>query len=197
MTTERIHLTARRDFLQRAATVAAIGPFFLFPGRAIPKTVKIAKWAHFLPEFDAWFASSVAAEWGQRNNTKVMVDLVPVEQVHDRASAEIKAGRGHDLFIFPWPPAEFCQHAIDRAEIYQAVAQKYGQIDRFAHLSTFNPKTRKYFAFGDSWIPAPFLYFEDYWNEVSIPFGPVHWDGLRSGGKRLREKLGIPCGLRH
>jgi multiple sugar transport system substrate-binding protein len=197
MSTNRIQVTSRRDFIQRAGAVAAIGPFFLFPGRAIPKTLKIAKWAHFLPEFDAWFDSSVAAEWGQRNNTKVIVDLVPVEQVHDRASAEVKAGGGHDLFMFPWPPAEFCRHTIDHAEIYQAVAQKYGQIDRFAHRSTFNPKTQKYFAFADSWIPAPFLYFEDYWNEVNIPFGPVHWDGLRSGGKRLREKLGVPCGLSH
>jgi multiple sugar transport system substrate-binding protein len=28
-----------------------------------------------------------------------------------------------------------------------------------------------------------------------MPLGPVHYGGLRSGGKRIREKLGIPCGL--
>jgi multiple sugar transport system substrate-binding protein len=186
--------TSRRDFLKRAA---AIGPFFFFPGRAlsIPKTLKIAKWTHFLPEFDSWFDSTMVREWGQRNNTKVIVDLIPVEQVHERASAEVKTRRGHDVFMFPWPPAEFCQHVIDHAEIYQAVAQKYGQIDRLAHRSTFNANTKEYFAFADSWIPAAFLYFEDYWNEVNIPFGPGYWDGLRSGGKRLHEKLGIPCGL--
>lgn len=174
-----------------------IGPHLLFHGRTLttPKTLKIAKWPHFLPEFDSWFETAVAKEWGRRNDTQVTVDLIPVEQIHARATAEVHAGQGHDVFIFPWPPAEFCQHTIDHAEIYQAVSQKYGQIDRLAHRSTFHPRTGEYFAFADSWIPAPFLYFEDYWSEVNIPFGPGYWDGLRSGGKRLREKLGIPCGL--
>ena len=195
MARNRTSATSRRDFLQRAAVSAAIGPFFFFPGHGLaPKTLKIAKWAHFLPEFDSWF-NSVAEEWGQRNNTKVTVDIIPIEQIHEHASAEVKASRGHDVFMFPWPPAEFCQHLIDHAEIYQAVAPKYGQIDRLAHRSTFNTRRQQYFAFADSWIPAPFLYFVDYWNEVGIPFGPAYWDGLRSGGKRLRERLGIPCGL--
>ena len=28
-----------------------------------------------------------------------------------------------------------------------------------------------------------------------MPLGPVHYGSLRSGGQRLRAKLGIPCGL--
>ena len=64
-----------------------------------------------------------------------------------------------------------------------------------AHRSSVNMKTKKYFAFADSWTPAPFLFFQDYWSEVNLSLGPVHYDGLRSGAKRLREKLGIPCGL--
>src|SRR5713226_7530213 len=44
-------------------------------------------------------------------------------------------------------------------------------------------------------MPAPLHYFEDCWTEVNAPMGPVHWDGLRSGAKRIREELGIPCGL--
>lgn len=99
------------------------------------------------------------------------------------------------MFIFPWPPAEYHQHAIDHGEIYQTVAFKYGTIDRFAHRSTFFSKTRKYFAFCDSWIPLPLHFFEDDWGEVGMPLGPVHYGGLRSGGQRIREKLGVPCGL--
>jgi len=189
--------TSRRDFLRLAAGSAAFGPFFVFPERALAsqKTLKIAKWAHFLPEFDSWFEASVAREWGKKNDTKVILDSIPVEQVYARASAEVKAGKGHDVFIFPWPPAEFQQHVIDHAEIVQQVASKHGSIEWMAHRSSVNMKTRKYFAFADSWIPAPFLYFTDYWSEVNLSLGPVHYDGLRSGGKRLREKLGIPCGL--
>lgn len=137
----------------------------------------------------------VAREWGNKNNTKVTVDVIPVEEIRERAFAEVKAGKGHDLFMFPWPPAEFFQHVIDHAEIYQTVAPRYGQIDRLAYRSTFNYKTQQYFAFADFWIPTPFLYFEDYWNQVGLPLGPIHYDGLHSGAKRVREKLGIPCGL--
>lgn len=188
---------SRRDFLKLAAGMAACGPFFLFPDRALAgqKKLKIAKWAHFLPEFDHWFVNVVAKEWGLKNDTKITVDIIPIEQVRTRAASEVKAGKGHDVFMFPWPPAEFYQHAIDHGEIYQSLILKYGQIDRLAYRSTFLPKHRQYFAFADYWVPAPFLYFQDYWKEAKAPFGPIGWTDLRVAGKRLRDKLGIPCGI--
>src|SRR2546426_2257067 len=189
--------TSRRDFLRLAAGSAAFGPFFLFPQGTLAsqKTLKIAIWAHFLPESDVGFQNVLANEWGNKHDTKIIVDSIPVEQVYARAAAEVKAGKGHDVFIFPWPPAEYEQHVIDHAEVIQQVASKHGNIEWMAHRSSVNLKTKKYFAFADSWIPAPFLFFQDYWSEVNLSLGPVHYDGLRGGGKRLREKLGIPCGL--
>ena len=162
---------------------------------ASQKELRIAKWSHFLPEYDRWFEDVLAREWGKRNDTKVIVDHIAVERVGAQAAAEVKVSNGHDLFIFPWPPAEYYQHVIDHGEVYQAVASKYGQIDRLAHRSTFDRKTQKYFAFADSWIPAPLHYFEDHWSEVNLPLGPMHYDGLHSGGKKIHAKLGIPCGL--
>jgi multiple sugar transport system substrate-binding protein len=189
--------SSRRDFLKLAVSTAAVGPFFLFPHRASaqPKTLKIAKWAHFLPEYDAWFEGVLAKEWGRQHDTRVLVDHIPVEEVSARASAEAAAGRGHDLFMFPWPPAEYQRHVIDHTEIYQKVGFRHGNVDRLGHHSTFDPKTKRYFAFADSWMPAPFLYFEDCWRAVNMPLGPLHYGSLRSGGQRLRAKLGIPCGL--
>lgn len=189
-------MPSRRDVLKLAATAAACGPFFFFPDRTLaqqPK-LKIAKWAHFLPEYDLWF-DGVAQEWGKHHDTNVVVDNFAIENVHARADAEVAVRNGHDLFMFPWPPAEYHRHVIDHAEIYQNVAFKYGQIDKLAHRSTFLSEGKKYFAFCDFWIPTPLHYFEDYWGEVGMPLGPVHYGGLRSGGKRIREKLGIPCGL--
>ena len=189
--------TSRRDFLRWAAGAAAFGPFFLFPQRALAsqKTLKIAKWAHFLPEFDQWFVNVLAKEWGLKNDTQVTVDLIPVERVSASAKAEVKAGKGHDVFMFPWPPSEYYPHVIDHGEIYQAVLGKYGQIDFMGHRSTFYPKAQKRFAFADSWIPAPFEYFEDCWAEVGMPAGPGTYVSLHSGGKRIKDKMGIPCGL--
>jgi len=188
---------SRRDFLRLAATTAAFGPFFIFPDRVLAgqSTLKIAKWAHFLPEFDQWFAKVMAAEWGKRNDTKVIVDLVPVEEIRARALAEVSAGKGHDLFIFPWPPAEFSNGVIDHAEIYQAVASHYGAIQQLAHRSTFNFKSKTYFAFADFWIPTPLQFFQDSWAKAGLPLGPMHYGGLLGGGKWIRDNLAIPCGL--
>src|SRR6266853_1093052 len=122
---------SRRDFLKGAAVSAALGPFFHFPARTqIPqKTLKIAKWAHFLPEYDSWFEAAVTRQWGELHATRVLVEHIPVESIHASASGEIRAGKGHDVFMFPWPPAEFHQHTIDHAEVYQSVAFKYGVLD--------------------------------------------------------------------
>ncbi|HJX84677.1 MAG TPA: carbohydrate ABC transporter substrate-binding protein, partial [Candidatus Angelobacter sp.] len=184
-------------FIKLAAGAAAAGPFFVFTPAAFAseKTLKVAKWAHFLPEFDDWFIKVMAADWGKQNRTEVTVDLIPVEEIRDRAFAEVAAGKGHDIFIFPWPPAEYHQHVIDHAVIYQMVAAKYGSIQQLAFRSTFNPATKKYFAFADFWMPSPLHFFQDYWAQVGMPLGPVHYGSLLSGGKQIRDKLGIPCGL--
>lgn len=197
MTTSKGSNTSRRDFLKLAAASAAFGPFFVFPDRALAfqKSLKIAKWAHFLPEYDQWFVNEMAPEWGRKNDTRVTVDVIPLEQIRDRAFAEIKRGGGHDLFIFPWPPAEFFQHVIDHGEIYRAVAPRFGAIQQLAHRSTFNYQTKTYFGFADFWIPSPLHFFEDQWGQVGMPLGPVHYGGLLAGGKKIREQLGVPCGF--
>jgi multiple sugar transport system substrate-binding protein len=188
---------SRRDFIRLAAGSAALGPFFLFPGRALAsqKTLKIAKWAHFLPEFDQWFVNVMAQEWGRQNDTRVTVDIIPVEEIRGRAFAEVKAGNGHDVFIFPWSPAEYRQNAIDHGDVYQEVAAEYGAIQQLAHRSTFNSRNKTYFAFADFWVPSPLHFFQDHWAEVGMPLGPVHYGSLRGGGKKLRDQFGIPCGL--
>jgi multiple sugar transport system substrate-binding protein len=188
---------SRRDFIRLAAVAAASGPFFSFPGRTLTsqKTLKIAKWAHFLPEYDAWFESELARLWGEKNDTNVIVDHIPLESVRTEAAAEVAAGRGHDLFMFPWPPAEFHRHAIDHTEIYQNVSFKYGSIPQISYKSTFSPSTKTHFAFADFWVPSPLHFFEDCWAEANMPLGPGTYDSLHSGGQRIRAKLGIPCGL--
>jgi multiple sugar transport system substrate-binding protein len=187
---------SRRNFIRLATGAAAVGPFFLFPDRALTsqKTLKIAKWTHFVPGFDLWF-EDMAKDWGKQHDMRVVVDEIPVERIRATAAAEIKGGMRHDVFIFPWPPAEYCQHVIDHGEIYQIAASKYGSIPQLAYRSTFNLKSKKYFAFADFWVPSPLHFFQDYWAEVGMPLGPVHYGSLRSGGKKLRDKLGIPCGL--
>lgn len=186
---------SRRSFigLAGAATVAA----GLFPHRGLArqKTLKIAQWAHSVPGFDAWFDGVYVKEWGRQHDTNVIVDHIPVDRINSRASAEVAAGKGHDLFMFPWPPATYHQHAIDHTGIYQEVGNRHGNVNALGHRSTYNPKTKRYFAFADSWMPAPVHYFQDYWEEVNTPLGPSNYDTLRAGSKKIRAKRGVACGL--
>ncbi|HEX4606557.1 MAG TPA: extracellular solute-binding protein, partial [Candidatus Angelobacter sp.] len=61
--------------------------------------------------------------------------------------------------------------------------------------STFNPKTKKYFAFSDSYAPDPGNWHKDWWTEAGYPNGPDTWEDLRVGAKKIRDKSGIPCGI--
>src|SRR5580704_16485083 len=96
---------SRRDFTKSTAgaLAASAGPFFLFPGRALAgrKTLRIAKWTHFVPEYDQWFGGEYVKQWGERHDTSVIVDHIPVDRISARAAGEVAAATGHDLFLFP------------------------------------------------------------------------------------------------
>src|SRR5258708_34557962 len=112
MTKVRAPKPSRRDVVRLAAATAAAAPFVILPERTLARlpTLKIAKWAHFLPAYDDWFAGELAAEWGRQHDTRVEVDHIPAENIHAVAAAEIAAGGGHGRFMVPWPPAPLLKH---------------------------------------------------------------------------------------
>ncbi|HXW90160.1 MAG TPA: hypothetical protein VEK33_06400 [Terriglobales bacterium] len=190
---------SRRDILRMTVASAAIGPFFLFPDRAAAnqKKLRVAKWAHFLPEYDDWFVHTLAKEWGKQNDTQVTVDNIHVEKISKVASAEAAAGKGHDVFIFPWPPATYYKNLIDHTDVYHQIATKYGMVTKFGYKSTYHPQTKTFFAICDSWIPLTFIYNLDYWmgKNGSGMLGPLHYNGLLAESARIRDNDGVPCGL--
>jgi len=201
MRTQKNNQTSRREFLRRSGAFASLaacwGPFFLFPDRAEAsrKKLRILQWKHFVPAYDRWFNKQLAREWGEKHDTKVIVDHVDVDKVRGRAAAEAAARRGHDLVMFPSPPAAFEKDVIDHREIYRTLRHQWGEAIELAHKSTFNPRTKKYFAFSDSYLPAVFACLRDPWVGEGLPFGPFDYDTLRSVGRKIREGSGVPCGL--
>jgi multiple sugar transport system substrate-binding protein len=189
---------SRRGFIKTAG-VGAAG--LLLSSRAAAqaskrpaaKTLKILQWNHFVPGFDKWFNETYVKEWGEKNDTQVIVDNVGVLALTPRAAAEAGAGKGHDLFFFPAPPAAYENSVVDMTDVYQECEQKYGKPIPLAVKSTFNPKTKKYFAFSDSFAPDPINYRTDLWDEIGIK--PDSWDEIRVGGKKIKEKTGIPLGI--
>jgi len=186
---------SRREFVQAAGTVAASSLIFPVAGRAQQKTLKICQWSHFVPGYDKWFDGVFCKEWGAKHNTEVIVDHIAIGEINARAAAEAAAKKGHDLFMFLSPPAAYEQQVIDHAEIYQEVERKWGKTNDLGHKSTYNPKTKKHFAFSDSFVPDPPNYRKDLWSQVGYPNGPDTWEDVHKGAKAIKDKLGNPCGI--
>jgi len=192
---------SRRDFIKIAGaggiTAGALGPAFLFPERAAAqqKTLKILQWSHFVPAYDTWFNQTFAKLWGEKHNTNVVVDNINLTDLNTRAASEAQAKKGHDIFMFLSPPAAYEKQVIDMTHVYQEVEKKHGKKIDLAHKSTYNPKTKKYFAFSDSYAPDPGNWHKDWWTEAGYPNGPDTWDDLRAGAKKIKDKNGHPCGI--
>jgi len=199
MSKKRDRGLTRRQFakLTAAGAIAVGGPAFLFPdrARAAGKTLKILQWSHFVPGYDKWFDGVYTKEWGGKHDTEVIVDHVAIGEVNARAAAEAAAKKGHDLFMFLAPPAAYEKQVIDHGEIYQQVQKKHGKMVPLAERSTYNPKTKKYFAFSDSYVPDPGNYRKDLWEKVGFPNGPDTWEDLRIGGKKIKDQFGNPVGV--
>ncbi len=190
----------RRQFVKVAgggALAAAAGSSLAFPvyGRAQQKTLRILQWSHFVPAYDKWFDGVFCKNWGEKHGTKVSVDHINIQELNARAQAEVSARSGHDLFMFLSPPAAYEKQVIDHAEIVREVERKHGKSIELGHKSTYNPKTKKYFAFSDSYTPDPGNYRKDLWTQVGMPNGPDTWEDLRRGAKAIKDKTGNPCGL--
>ncbi len=194
---------SRRDFIKLAgagglaAGTGALGTSFLFPERAAAqqKTLKILQWSHFVPAWDEWFNKKYTVEWGQKNNTNVIVDNINLVDLNTRAASEAQAKKGHDLFMFLSPPAAYENQVIDMSHVYQEVEKKHGKTIDLGHKSTYNPKTKKHFAFSDAYTPDPGNWHKDWWTEAGYPNGPDTYDDLRAGAKKIRDKTGHPCGI--
>jgi multiple sugar transport system substrate-binding protein len=157
--------------------------------------LKILQWSHFVPAYDQWFNNTFAKQWGEKHNTNVIVDNINLTDLNTRAASEAQAKKGHDIFMFLSPPAAYEKQVLDMTHVYQEVEKKHGKKIDLAHKSTFNPKTKKYFAFSDSYAPDPGNWHKDWWTEAGYPNGPDTWEDLRAGAKKIKDKNGHPCGI--
>lgn len=178
-----------------AAVAVGVGPFMPRSARAAQKTLKILQWAHFVPAYDTWFDNEYTKRWGEENDTQVIVDHVGIPAINSRAAAEVSAQQGHDLFMFLWPPPTYEAQVIDHKEIYQECERRHGKPIELAVKSTYNPKTKKYFGFSDSFVPDPVNYRIDLWSAAGMAEGPSSWDDVLRVGKKIKDTSGIPVGI--
>src|SRR5262245_5878567 len=190
----------RRNFIKATgagALATGLGANIIVPGRAgaAKKTLKILQWVHFVPNYDEWFNKKYVKEWGEKNDTEVTVDNIGIAGLSARAAAEVSAQKGHDLFLFNWPPPTFEEQVVDLKDVVQECEHKYGKPIDLAIKSTYNQKTKKYFAFSPSFTPDPVNYRQDLFGQVGLPNGPKTWDDVRIKGAEIKKKSGNPVGI--
>jgi multiple sugar transport system substrate-binding protein len=194
---KRIGVITRRQFIKTTLAGAALAGAgdMIFPrfGAAQKKQLKILQWVHFVPGYDKWFIDKYTKEWGAKNDTEVVVDTIGLAQLNARAAAEVSAQKGHDLFMFLWPKPDMEEQVINHKEIYDELAKKWGKPIDLAVKSTYNPKTKKYYGFSDSFVPDPVNYRKDLWDDVGVY--PDTWDDVRKGGAKIKKKHNIPVGI--
>jgi multiple sugar transport system substrate-binding protein len=79
---KRLKKFSRRDFIKASGAVlaaAGLGASIMIPGRARAekRKLRIVQWVHPGGYFDHWFENVYAKEWGEKNDTEVIVTRHP------------------------------------------------------------------------------------------------------------------------
>ena len=195
----------RRELIRRAGAAgisigvagsgfgqAFYGPL-RFKGRWLKGDLSIIQWAHFVPAYDKWFDDMWAKNWGQKNDVQVKVDHILNTLLPARAAAEAAARLGSRPVLQPLAAGAVRGPGHQpRGDRPGGPAQ--GRQDRAhrASRATYNPKTKKWFAFSDNYVPDPVVWRHDYWNGVGI--APSTWDNVRRAAPKLKA-AGHPIGI--
>lgn len=197
---------SRRDFFKLTAGAAAgaglaaggFGTLLTSFVKAQPRALRIMTWAHFVPwAYHPWF-DNFAREWGRSKGIEVTIDRVSFADIVPRATAEVAAQQGHDVYFFISPPSQFEQQVLDLADVNAEAARRYGPILPVVKDSTYNPHTRKWFGFSDNWVPDPGDYLKSVWSAIGFTQGPRTWEDLLTAGRRIKERfpnIQIPIGI--
>src|SRR4051812_5126050 len=146
--------------------------------------LSIIQWVHFVPAYDDWFDNTWVKQWGEKNDVQVKVEHINNTLLDTRAAAEVAAQSGHDLFMSLHPLASYEDQVINHASIIKEIEKKVGKYSALGKLSTYNPKTKKYFAVSDNYVPDPVIWRKELWNGVGE--APYTWDHVKKAAPKLK-----------
>jgi multiple sugar transport system substrate-binding protein len=196
----------REDLLKRGAAAAfAVGMFGARPDKALGfygplkfkdkqlrGDLRIMTWAHFVPAYDQWLDNTYAKRWGEANDVEVKIDHINNALLYSTGSAEVAAQSGHDLFWFISPPSSFQRQTVPVTDVVQEVTKRFGPMAKVAKKSTYNPRTKSFYGFPETYAPDPVQYRRSYLQQANVSLNT--WDDLRRGAPRLKAQ-GHPVGL--
>ena len=193
-------LLTRREFVKAAGlgvAAAGVAPTVFIPRQAhgASKELKILVWSHFVPRFDKEFFDDYAKKWGETNGINVTVDHIGLAEIPSRTAAEIAAGQGHDLIEWIAPPSQFEPSVLDLSDVVRECEKKFGKQHPLCRRSSFNPNSKKFYAFIPGWTIDPGSYRKSLWEKAGKPEGPETWEDLISYGGKIKKDQGIQLGI--
>jgi multiple sugar transport system substrate-binding protein len=180
-------MPTRRALLQAGSALAFAGPH-RFARRELKHELRIMQWAHPTPGYDAWLAGA-AARWGERNDARVQIDHVNSSEVAARARGEATTERGHDLVQLLAPPTAFQTQVVPLNDVAAEVVRKVGPPTAVARASGYNPRTGRWFAFVDHFVPLAAVRRVDRW-----PSPPRSWQAILAAAPAQRRR-GTPVAI--
>jgi multiple sugar transport system substrate-binding protein len=149
-------------------------------------------WAHFVPSYDTWLDGTYAKQWGEKNDVEVKIDHINNALLYANASSEVAGQSGHDLHWFISPPSSFQKQTVPVNDLVQELTKKFGPMTRVAKKSTYNPKTKKFYGFPETYAADPVQYRKSFIEQVG---GSLRtWDDVRKMAPKLKA-IGHPVGL--
>ncbi len=197
---------SRGDLLKRGSAAAfAIGMFgglaeksfgfygpLQFAKKQLAGDLRIMTWSHFVPDYEKWLDNTYAKQWGEANDVEVRIDHINNALLYGTGASEVAAQSGHDLFWFISPPSSFQKQVVPVNDLVQEVTKKLGPMSRIARKSTYNPKTKQFYGFPETYAPDPVQYRRSYLQEAGVSLNS--WEDLRKGAPKLKA-AGHPVGL--
>ena len=167
---------------------------FAAPTAKLNGSLKILMWSHFVPRHDVWF-DKFAKDWGKKVGVTVTVDHINTADIPARIASEIQAGSGHDLIQHISAIPQYEPSVVDLSDLNQEATKRFGKLTEICQRSSYNPTTKKYFAYAPGWVPDPGDYRKSLWASVNMANGPSTWDDLMQGGTEIKKNKSVQMGL--
>jgi len=164
------------------------------PRSKLSGALSILMWSHFVPAHDKWFDPWVK-DWGSKVGVNVTIDHINYADLPARTQAEIQANQGHDLILHINPVPQYEPSVLDLSDVVTEANNRHGTQLDLCRKSSFNPTTKRFFAYAPAWVPDPGDYRRSLWQPVGLGNGPVSWDDLLRGSAEIKKSKNVQLGI--